>query len=383
LSSTGPLSGHGVTRDIELPRVAHAPLSPESVKGQRMALAILLILTFLVAAWIASGLWVGIALGTVMAFTTQPVFRMLVRKFKDRRALAAGALTVAMGLSAAAIGALFLYIAVDQLVTIGGVLQHKLSAGSLSAMIGEPMARVVDKLGVSRVTVLNKIHDGLAAVANYAASGAASIVQAATGAILGLMMALLTMYYVLLEWRTLIVRLERVLPLNPRHTRALILEFRQVGRVVLVGTIATAIVQASLGGLMYTILGVPQALTWAVATGFASFLPVVGTSIVWGPIAAYLILDGRALAGVALIVWGVFVVMMMTDYVIRPRLVGRRVGHPLLVMFALLGGISALGLPGLIVAPILMSLFLAVLRIYEREVRMASGPVHEDTLSGL
>ena len=51
-------------------------------------------------------------------------------------------------------------------------------------------------------------------------------------------------------------------------------------------------------------------------------------------------------------------------------------GHPLLVMFALLGGIDVLGLPGLIVAPILMSLFLAVLRIYERELQEPS--VHED-----
>ena len=79
-----------------------------------------------------------------------------------------------------------------------------------------------------------------------------------------------------------------------------------------------------------------------------------------------------------MLVWGTLVVMMATDYVIRPRLVGRRVGHPLLVMFALLGGIEALGLPGLIVAPILMSLFLAVLRIYEREIRQHSGPVHEE-----
>ena len=60
--------------------------------------------------------------------------------------------------------------------------------------------------------------------------------------------------------------------------------------------------------------------------------------------------------------------MTVTDYVIRPRLVGGKThGHPLLVLIALLGGIEVLGLPGLIVAPILMSLFVAVLRIYERE----------------
>ena len=186
------------------------------------------------------------------------------------------------------------------------------------------------------------------------------------------------MYYVLLEWRTLIVRLERVLPLNPRHTRALVLEFRQVGRGVLVGTVATAIVQGALAGVAYAVLGVPQAFTWGIVTGFGSFLPVVGTSIVWVPIGVYMIVTGHAFAGVCVLVWGTLVVMMATDYVIRPRLVGRRVGHPLLVLFALIGGIEAFGLAGLIVAPMLMSLFLAVLRIYERETRQGSAPVHEE-----
>jgi len=61
--------------------------------------------------------------------------------------------------------------------------------------------------------------------------------------------------------------------------------------------------------------------------------------------------------------------MALADYVIRPRLVGGKDhGHPLLMLFALLGGIEVFGLAGLIVAPILMSLFLAALRIYEREV---------------
>jgi predicted PurR-regulated permease PerM len=371
------------TRDTELPIVLSGPLAPESQRGQRIALSVLLVLTFLVAAWIASGLWVGIALGTVMAFTAQPAFRALARRIRDRRAIAAAIVTGLMGLVAAGLGALFLYIIVEELVTIGTLLEHKLQAGSLAAIIGEPAARLVDKTGLGRTAALTRIHGGLETAAGYAAGWAALVIQAASGAVLGLMISLLTMYYVLLEWRTIIVRLERVLPLNPRHTRALILEFRHVGRGVLVGTVATAVVQGLLGGLAYAVLGVPEAMTWALATLFGSFLPVVGTGIVWGPIGAYLILNGRPFAGVFLLIWGFLVVMTATDYFIRPRLVGRRVGHPLLVMFALIGGIEVFGLAGLIVAPILMSLFLAVLRIYEREVREISPVVHEERTTGL
>ena len=373
-----PSSTQTNTRDIELPRVLPNALAPDSTPVQRIALSVLLVLTFLVAAWIASGLWVGIALGTVMAFTGQPVFRKLTRRLHDRRPLAAAIVTVGMGLVATGVGVLLIYITADQLVTIGRILERKLQAGSLAAIVGEPAARLVDKVGMSRAAVLTRIHHGLEAAAGYAASWAATGLQVGTDAVLGLVMALLTMYYVLLEWRTLIVRLERVLPLNPRHTRALVLEFRQVGRGVLVGTVTTAVIQGTLGGVAYAVLAVPEALTWGLATAVGSFLPVVGTSIVWGPIGAYLILTGRPFAGVAVLIWGTLVVMMATDYVIRPRLVGGRVGHPLLVMFALLGGIEVLGLAGLIVAPILMSLFLAVLRIYERELRQSAAPIHEE-----
>jgi predicted PurR-regulated permease PerM len=366
-----------MTWDTELPRVPRIALAVETQRGHRIALSILLVLTFLVAAWVASGLWVSIALGTVMAFTAQPAFRSLSQRMGERRALAAGVVTAGMGLFAGAIGALFLYLAVDELLTIGGILEHTLKASSLAAMVGEPTAKLIDKLGMSRATVLAKIHAELGAGAAYAAGWAGTVIGAGTGAVLGLIMALLTMYYVLVEWRTLIVRIERVLPLNPRHTRALILEFREVGRGVLVGTVVSAILQGCLGGVAFVVLGVPQALTWGVATGFASFLPVLGTSIVWGPVGAYLILNDDPFAGVCVLVWGLLIVTMATDYVIRPRLLGRKVGHPLLVLLALLGGIEVLGLPGLIVGPILMSFFLAVLRIYERETQGPSEAVHQ------
>jgi predicted PurR-regulated permease PerM len=60
--------------------------------------------------------------------------------------------------------------------------------------------------------------------------------------------------------------------------------------------------------------------------------------------------------------------MGLSDYVIRPRLVGRRhEGHPLLILLGVLGGIEVFGVAGLIVGPVVISLFVAIWRIYERE----------------
>ncbi len=365
--------------DTELPRLVASPAAPETKRGRRIALSILLIGSFIVVAWIASPLWVGIALGTVMAFTTQPIYRKVSARLHRRRHLAAGIVTLGSGLLCAAIGVLVLYIVATELLSLVSLLQAKSAGDSLADLIGTRGVHVVERLGLNPASVNARIRHEMGTATSYAAAGAGVILQETSSAVLGLIVGTLTMYYVLLEWPRLAVRLERVLPLDPRHTRALILEFRDVGRGALVGAVATAAVQGALGGLGYAVAGSSQAITWAVFTAIASFLPVVGTGTVWAPIGIDLISKGRLTAGIFVLVWGFCVVMTLTDYVIRPRLVGRKGhGHPLLMLIALLGGIEVFGLPGLIVAPILMSLFLAVLRIYERESRKEANPLTED-----
>ncbi len=77
---------------------------------------------------------------------------------------------------------------------------------------------------------------------------------------------------------------------------------------------------------------------------------------------------GHAAGGVGVLVWGGLVIVGVSDYVIRPRLVGGEAETPAIVTFAaLFGGVEAFGLKGLILGPMLMSLALAVLRIYARE----------------
>jgi predicted PurR-regulated permease PerM len=360
--------------DSELPRISSNPVAPETRRGRRIALAILLMLTFSTVAWIASPLWVGIMLGTVMAFTAQPVYRKLAAKMGDRRLLAAGLVTAMSGLVTAVIFVLALYILSNELIMLVALLQKKVTSGSLAELIGERGARFAARAGMANDDVIARVRTELAAMSQHAAAAAGAILQATTTAMLSLVMGLLTMYYVLLEWPRLAARLEGVLPLDPKHTRALILEFREVGRSSFVGTIATALVQGVFGGVGYAMAGVPHPVTFGLLTAFASFLPLVGTALVWGTLPIYLLMGGRPGAAVFVFVWGFIVVMGISDYIIRPRLVGKGHGHPLLMLVALLGGIEAIGLAGLIVAPILMSLFLAVLRIYERE----TGTIHPE-----
>jgi predicted PurR-regulated permease PerM len=81
-----------------------------------------------------------------------------------------------------------------------------------------------------------------------------------------------------------------------------------------------------------------------------------------------LLLIGHVAGGVGVLVWGGLVIVGLSDYVIRPRLVRGEAQTPAIVTFAaLFGGVEAFGLKGLILGPMLISLALAVLRIYARE----------------
>jgi predicted PurR-regulated permease PerM len=164
------------------------------------------------------------------------------------------------------------------------------------------------------------------------------------------------------------LRVEVSLPLRRDYSHALFEEFRRTGRATLLGTIVTGLAQGALATLGYAICGVPRALFFGVATALASLIPAVGTMLVWIPIGLVLLFTGHVLGGVGMLVWGSLVIVALADYVIRPRLLRGEAEVPALITFAsLFGGVEAFGLKGLILGPMLISLALAVLRIYARE----------------
>lgn len=345
-----------------------APYVPRTRKG---ALVAVVTISFALAAWVASPLWVPVLVGFVMALSAQQPYRMLARRFGARHArAAAGAVTLASGVLVATIGTIVLFSLTQELMKIVAHLDANARSGneSLAGLVGTRGAHAIAELGVDTARLYRWLRHELDAAANYAAAMGAVVLRTTSFALLGLVVALMTMYYVLLEGPSLARRIERVSPLEPRHTRTLLVEAREVGRTAFIGTIATAGVQGLIAGVGYAVLGVPQPVTWALATALASFLPIVGTAFVWMPVTGYLLVEGHPARALLLAIWGIVAITGIADYVIRPRIVGGGGhGHPLLTLLALLGGIEVLGLAGLLVAPIVMSVFVAAFRLYERE----------------
>jgi len=100
-----------------------------------------------------------------------------------------------------------------------------------------------------------------------------------------------------------------------------------------------------------------------------ALIPAVGPAIVWVPTALVLFLAGNLVGALAVLIGGVFIIGLI-DNILRPILVGRDLEmSDALVMLSILSGIFVFGPNGLVVGPVIASLFLAGWSLYEREYR--------------
>jgi len=231
------------------------------------------------------------------------------------------------------------------------------------------------RFGFSPESLSERLRGALTEIASRSAAVAGALASLTASSLLALFFALLTLHVVLLHWDRMVAKLEVLSPLRREYTRLLLAEFRLVGRATLLGTAATGAAQGVFATLGFWATGIPDPLFFGIATAIASLVPAVGTLLVWVPAGLYLLATGHSAMGVALLVWGALVIVGVSDYVIRPRLVGDETMPALLVFLSLFGGVEVLGLRGLIIGPVVMALAVAVLRLYAREAEATKTSV--------
>lgn len=134
-----------------------------------------------------------------------------------------------------------------------------------------------------------------------------------------------------------------------------------------IGIPLLAIIQAVFAFAAYWFLGVPEPLLWGTITAFAAMLPVVGSTAVWFPLSLYLYFNGMEWQGITLWLYGVLVIINV-DNIFRMILQKRMANtHPLITMFGVIIGVSLFGFIGLIFGPLLVSLFIVLLKVYNDE----------------
>src|SRR5919199_3275993 len=289
-------------------------------------------------------------LAAVLAAAFQPLLARTERLLKGRRRLAGALLTLLVfGAIVAPIASILAFIA--QQVTQGltwvrdslGV--HSVGDISLSRVpphAQDAVDRILTTLHVSREQVQTFATKAL----DYAQTAGPALLGASAGALVSTFIMLAAFFFLLVDGRHLIRLLGRVSPLQAAQTEELLQEFANVSSATLVGAALTAVVQAVLATVGFTIARVPHAVFLGIATLVASFVPVIGTALVWIPVAVLLGFTGHMTAAVFVAVW-CGVLLTAADNVVKPLAMRGKVEmHTGLVFLALLGGITMFGLLG-------------------------------------
>jgi len=129
--------------------------------------------------------------------------------------------------------------------------------------------------------------------------------------------------------------------------------------------------------VLSTIFGFKNALVLGTLTGIASFVPMVGTGLVWGPLSLYLFLTGDVLRALLFLVLAAFFVAFMDNF-LKPVILGERLRiHPLMIFFSILGGINIFGLNGLILGPLVVAVFFAAVELFE-QIDLKGGALDQE-----
>jgi predicted PurR-regulated permease PerM len=345
---------------------------------QQRAFLVLLVVVSLAFAWILLPFYGAVFWASVLAIIFVPFYRRLLVVMHQRRNLAA-LTTLLFSLIIAILPCTFI---TASLLQEGAGVYQRIKSGELNfggyfqqVMSALPswMVNFLGSVGLTNISELKEmLSNGALQGSQRIATEALNIGQNTFEFIISFGIMLYLLFFLLRDGATLSTRIKQAIPLSMEHKRHLLIKFTTVVRATVKGNIAVAVIQGTLGGLIFSFLGIQGALLWGSVMAFLSLLPA-GAGLIWAPVAIYFLLTGAIWQGVTLIVFGVLVIGLI-DNILRPLLVGQDTHLPdYVVLISTIGGMALFGLNGLVIGPVIAALFIAAWDLFS-----APNEIHRD-----
>jgi predicted PurR-regulated permease PerM len=327
---------------------------------------VLVVLVSLAFGWILLPFFGALFWATVLAILFTPLFRILNRQIRNRRNTAA-LLTLLIIILVVIIP---FSLVTGMLVQEALALYKRVQSGELDfgrylaqmvAILPDFVTAMLERADLTDFESIQKrfsasIMKGLQLVATQAVS----IGQITLDFLIGFFIMLYVLFFLLRDGDRIMTRVRQALPLQQRLQYELAGKFTTVTRATIKGSLAVAVAQGALGGLIFGILGIEGPVFWGVVMAILSLLPAIGSALVWIPVAIYFLASGQVVQGIVLTAYGVLVIGLV-DNVLRPILVGKDTKIPdYIVLVTTLGGIAIFGISGFVIGPLIAAMFIAV-----------------------
>ncbi len=338
-----------------------------------------LIGTVLILGWLLlqflEPFWAPLGWAAILAFLLDPLHRWLTRKLKGRAGYSAAILTalspffiiapiVSFGLVfARQVGLLIDFLRQRQFASYTELLQRAESI----PIVGRLMSWLGSDVSITAEQVEKWLVSGAQTALKSAAAVGGNVAIGVVGTLVGFFLMLFLLFFLLRDGKQMLRQLMRLVPMESERRTALLEYLSNVTYAVVFGHALTAVVQGTLVGIGFAIVGLPSPVVFGVFAGIAAFIPAAGTGFVLVPTVLYLIFTGQWGWAIFLGVWSVAV--GFSDNFLRPYLTRQRAQVSTLTVFVgVIGGVAAFGFIGSLIGPVVLALMVALLEFASEQV---------------
>ncbi|MGM0383164.1 MAG: AI-2E family transporter [Thermodesulfobacteriota bacterium] len=354
--------------------------TPKPGKETQTFMLVVLFLSLFLALLILRPFIHTIIFSVILASLFHPIQLRLVRFYKGRRN--AAALTVLMIIILLVIIPLFFFTSalIAQGLDSINQIDEWISEGNMQKLLKHPkiadfatwIREHLNFYDFAEVNLKQNLMQASKRVGEFLLGHGVGLMRDVASMVFHFFVMIFLTFYLVRDGQAMLAGIKDLSPLREDQENRIIDKIRSVARSALLANFLTAICQGAAGGLGLAIVGIP-ALFWGALIGISSLIPVVGTAIVWIPAIGYLTLVGRWKAGVFLLLWAIFFVGTMDNF-LRPFLMrGKEKMSPFYLFLAIIGGVSYFGLVGILYGPLILGFAAVMLYIYQVEHRNASG----------
>jgi predicted PurR-regulated permease PerM len=356
--------------------VSIAPLTEH--RFRRVFLLCLVIGISIAFLWLLRSFLMTILLAATFSGLVYPLYARLVATFGGRRHAASGVtLLVVVLVIILPLSGIF-GVVINQAMRVTGsitpVVERFLSEPTF---LDEQLERLpgFEFLEPYRNDIVMRAGDIVNAVGGFLIGSLSNTTRGTVSFVFHFFILLYTMFFLLVDGPTMLRRILSYLPLTQDDGQRMKDRFVSVTRATIKGTVVIGIIQGTMSGIAFWMVGIPDVAFWTVVMIVLSILPLIGAALVWVPAAVILAATGQVFQAVMLVLFCSLIVGSV-DNILRPRLVGRDTKmHDLMILFSTLGGLIAFGPIGFIVGPVLAGLFVTSWEIFGTAYRDVIHPV--------
>lgn len=293
----------------------------------------------------------------VLAIALQPVYKNLNKKVKNKNS---AVLIILFSI-------LFL-IVIPLVFFANAMFQEMIELHNSAAQLdlSGPSEKINDATGLN-INFERYIKDTVYKISNLFINSSSKITGYILGGLLNVFIIFFTLFFFLRDGKQIAKKLKKIIPFKNRIKNKLEEDIVSSVRGLFLGLFIIALIEGVIAFIGFYLFKLPIPLVWSFLVIVLAMVPLLGPTLVYIPASLYLLLVGQTTDAILLFIYSALA-LGYVDNILRHQIISKTSKiNQIALLIGVFGGIQVIGIPGIIIGPLVLSLVLAVYRIYEEE----------------